>query len=272
MSLRGRVGRHLRQGGRHCQNWPEDQRTVIGLLNRIPVNDGGSGGRLDGNISGRLVAGMASDALSGAITRFEDKHFPGQRSGYVDPAGGMLKRMQELATRPQPAPANDPVPDPLAVPPPVTETALDRLRRSIGDETPWMKIAMPQRMAMGHLVMLAVMYVDALKARGLERLPSPVELFGRAYLTRDKLATRVRGDLEFINDKGKGERPPPITERFGGPIDILSDITTGESGALLLYDTGACCRLYPHHWGRVLYLGDRYGGKSWNEPQYLSKP
>ncbi len=271
MALRARVGRHTRHGGQHCQNWPDDQKSVIALLNRIPVNDGGTGGGLNGNIGGRIVAGMASDALYGAIIKFEDKHFPGQRSGFVDPTGRMLKRMEELASRPLHVPANDPMPDPIDVPPqPAPESALDRLRRSIGDETLLQrKFPMSQRIAMGQLVMMAVMYVDSLKARGLERLPSPVELFGRAYFTKNKLATRVRGDLEFIVDGGKSERPPPLTERFGGPVDILADITTGESGALLLYESGACCRVYPHHWGRVLHLGDRYGGKSWNEPQPL---
>ncbi|HKU97440.1 MAG TPA: hypothetical protein VJR58_19285 [Vineibacter sp.] len=268
MPIRGRVGRHARHGGQHCQNWPDDQQNVIGLLNRIAVNDGGTGGGLNGNIGGRIVAGMASDALYRAIMTFEDKHFPGQRSGFVDPAGGMLKRLEELAARAVKVPANDLAPEPIDLaPPPVIDSALDRLRRSIGDDTPYRKFPMSQQVAMGQLVMVAVMYVDSLKARGLERLPSPVELFGRAYFTKGKLATRIRGDLEFIADGGKSERPPPITERFGGSVDILADITTGESGALLLYESGACCRVYPHHWGRVLYLGDRYGGKSWNQPQ-----
>jgi hypothetical protein len=273
MSLKGRVGRHTRHGGQHCQNWPDDQKSVITLLNRIPVNDGGAGGGLNGNIGGRIVAGMASDALYRAIVAFEDKHFPGQRSGFVDPAGKMIQRMEDLAARSLRVPANDPAPDPVDLaPPPVIDSALDRLRRSIGDDTPYRKFPMSQQVAMGQLVMVAVMYVDSLKARGLQMLPSRVELFGRAYFTKDKLATRVRGDLEFIVDGGKSERPPPITERFGGAIDILSDITTGEHPALLLYEGGSCCRVYPHHWGRVLYLGDRYGGKSWNEPQYLKSP
>ena len=273
MSLRGRVGRHTRHGGQHCQNWPDDQKSVIALLNRIPVNDGGSGGGLNGSIGGRIVAGMASDALYGAIIAFEDKHFPGQRSGFVDPAGSMLKRMQDLAARARRIPANDPFADandpPPGPPPPAPETALDVLRRSIDDETPWRKFSASDQYKMGLLVMAAGMYVTSLKDRGLHILPSPVEMFGRAYFTKGKLATRVRGDLEFINDKGESEDPPPITVRFGGPIDILDDITTGESGALLLYESGACCRVYPHHWGRVLYLKDRYGGKSWNEPEYV---
>ena len=96
MPLRGRVGRHTRTGGRHCQNWPDDQQNVISLLNRVPISDGGSAGRL-GN---KVISGICSDELYRAISSFEDKHFPGQGSGYVDPAGPMLKRMEDLAAAP----------------------------------------------------------------------------------------------------------------------------------------------------------------------------
>jgi len=98
MTLRARVGRHTRLAGRHCQNWSDDQQQVIDLLNRISVADGGSAGRL----GGRLVAGICSDELYRAISGFEDKQFPGQHSGYVDPAGPMLKRMEDLAASPAP--------------------------------------------------------------------------------------------------------------------------------------------------------------------------
>src|SRR5258706_3853035 len=93
MSLRGRVGRHTHDGGRHCQNWPDDQQSVISLLNRIPVAAGGAAGSL----SKPVISGICGDELYRAISAFEDKYFPGQRSGYLDPAGAMLKRMEELA-------------------------------------------------------------------------------------------------------------------------------------------------------------------------------
>jgi hypothetical protein len=93
MPLRARVGRHTQDGGRHCQNWSDDQQNVINLLNRIPVSDGGSAGRLGNNVS----TGICSDELYRAISSFEDKHFPGQRRGYVDPDSVMLKRMEDLA-------------------------------------------------------------------------------------------------------------------------------------------------------------------------------
>jgi hypothetical protein len=91
MPLRGRVGRHSRDGGRHCQNWPDDQQSVIRLLNRMPVAAGGAAGSL----SKPVISGICSDELYRAITTFEDKYFPGERKGYVDPAG--VKHMEDLA-------------------------------------------------------------------------------------------------------------------------------------------------------------------------------
>jgi hypothetical protein len=98
MSLRGRVGRHG-VGGRQCQNWVDDQQQVIDLLNSIPVAQGGAGGQL----GGRIVLGIASQALNLAIARFEDRYFPGQRSGFVDPGAKMWKRMASVmaASNPQ---------------------------------------------------------------------------------------------------------------------------------------------------------------------------
>jgi hypothetical protein len=98
MPLRARVGRHTRGGGRNCQNWPDDQQTVIGLLTRVPGPAGGAG-----SLSAKVVSGICSDELYRAISTFEDKHFPGQRSGYVDPAGAMLKRMEALTAAAAPA-------------------------------------------------------------------------------------------------------------------------------------------------------------------------
>jgi hypothetical protein len=100
MPLRGRVGRHANTGA-HCQNWTEDQQTVIALLNRIPVSDGGAGGSL----GGRVIAGLSSDALFQAILRFEKQHFPANQWGFVDPGGAVLTRMEMLASRAAPAAA-----------------------------------------------------------------------------------------------------------------------------------------------------------------------
>jgi hypothetical protein len=86
MPLKGRVGRHTQDKGRQCQNYPQDQQTVVDLLNRIPVANGGAGGGLKGHI----VSGICSDALYRAISQFEDKFFPGRRQGFLDPDGPML--------------------------------------------------------------------------------------------------------------------------------------------------------------------------------------
>ena len=93
MPLRGRVGRHTQSGFRQCQNWADDQEIVIDLLNGIPVMRGGANGSIPRL---RIILGIASEALCQAITRFEDRHFPGQRSGFVDPDGAMLNRMLEV--------------------------------------------------------------------------------------------------------------------------------------------------------------------------------
>ena len=80
MSIRARVGRHTRAGGRQCQNWSEDQKVVTELLNGISAANGGAGGGL----GGRTVAGICDDGLYAAIARFEDKYFPDQRGGFGD--------------------------------------------------------------------------------------------------------------------------------------------------------------------------------------------
>lgn len=94
MALRGRVGRHTQVGGRQRQNWAEDQQTIIALLNSIPVSQGGAGG----SITGRVKPGFCDDALYQAISRFEDKYFPGQQNGFVDPGGAMPKLMEDLSS------------------------------------------------------------------------------------------------------------------------------------------------------------------------------
>ena len=91
MQLRGSVGRDTKSR-RQCSNWPDDQQTVMDLLNGIPVVRGGAGGRLHG----RITPGIASLELCRAISQFEDQHFPGQHSGSVDPGGAMWNRMLQV--------------------------------------------------------------------------------------------------------------------------------------------------------------------------------
>ncbi|MHC2336546.1 hypothetical protein [Bradyrhizobium sp. USDA 4454] len=103
MPLRGRVGRHATTGAQ-CQNWADDQQTVIALLNLIPTTDGGA----SASIAGRVVPGVSSDSLYKAILRFQEQHFPKQKSGFVDPGGVVLARLEQLAARPAPAPTPPP--------------------------------------------------------------------------------------------------------------------------------------------------------------------
>jgi hypothetical protein len=103
MPLRGRVGRHASTGAQ-CQNWKGDQEAVVGLLNKISVADGGAGGSL----GGRIIAGLASDALYQAILGFEKRYTPARQTGFVEPGGTLLTQMEGLATRPTPAPPRQP--------------------------------------------------------------------------------------------------------------------------------------------------------------------
>jgi hypothetical protein len=265
--IRGRVGRHTQQGGRHCQNWSDDQKFVIALLNLISADEGGAGGRLDGTIGGRIVPGMASDALYGAVSTFEDRHFPRQRSGYVDPGGAMLRRMEEIVARQVMAPAKSPSQSIVLPSLPPIRTSLDRALDDVLIEAPWSQYPAAQRKAFARLVGLAVIYIETLKADGTQKLPYPVVLFGRAYLTQDVMPTMARGSLEFI--KNGGTVRPPLIERFGGPIDMVGDITTGADPALLLYDNTIHYRLFPYHTGRIPYLQDRHSGRSWAKAQPL---
>jgi hypothetical protein len=265
--IRGRVGRHTQAGGRQCQNWSDDQKFVIALLNLISISDGGAGGHLD--VGGRIVAGIASDTLCRAISTFEDRHFPRQRSGFVDPGGGMLRRMEEIVARSVKAPAIRPRLDPIVVPPPIpVRTSLDRALDNVFIDAPWSSYPVAQRNAFTRVVGLAVLYIEALKAQGMTGLPYQVVLFGRAYLTTNLLPTTARGSLEFINDKG-GTEHPPLIERFGAPIDLAGDITTGKDVALLLYANTVSYRVFPYHTGRIPYLQDMNSGQSWTKAHPL---
>jgi hypothetical protein len=99
MPLRGKVGRHANTS-RQCQNWKEDQQTVIALLNRIPIADGGA----EGMLKPPVIAGYAADGLFTSILYFQKKHFPGVPSGFVEPGSPALAKLESLASRPPPPP------------------------------------------------------------------------------------------------------------------------------------------------------------------------
>jgi hypothetical protein len=94
MPLRGRVGRHA-DTGKHCQNWKSDQQHVIALLNRFPAGYGGAAG----NLNGRVVAGIANDALYQAIMRFQKHQVPIQ-TGFIGPGDLSLHVLERNAAAP----------------------------------------------------------------------------------------------------------------------------------------------------------------------------
>jgi hypothetical protein len=96
MAIRARVGRHLRSGGRQCQNWGSDQKTIIDLLNRMPIKQGGP----EGTLGGSTVEGICSDELYGHILYFEGLYFTGPAQGFIEPGGAMLRQMESIAGRP----------------------------------------------------------------------------------------------------------------------------------------------------------------------------
>jgi hypothetical protein len=137
MPIRARVGKHTQAGGRQCQNWADDQKTVIDLLNRIPTASGGAGGGL----RPRVIAGIASNELYAAIVAFERKNFPGQHLGFFDPGGPMFRKLEVLGT-PAPAPPTlaPPAPAPAAPPPAAPTTGQIPRLLTAGEKRPLLPI------------------------------------------------------------------------------------------------------------------------------------
>jgi hypothetical protein len=198
----GRVGRHTREGGRQCRNWRKDQQTVIDLLNRIPVADGGSGGKL---VVRHIVDGTCGDALYGAIRQFEHKNFPQRDTGFVDPDGDMLKLMEKLAARPAPRP----------------ESPLDILRRNLQSlQSP----SADQQIALFTLIVNALRHIDNLKRHSYDRLPFLGEVFGKAYIT-----TSVG---VFTMERG------PLLRHFASSLTQKDVIETSDDPVLILFQDG----------------------------------
>lgn len=90
MELESSVGR---RAGRDSRNRISDQKIVQELLNRIPEDRGGAGGKL--NV--RMVEGMCTDTLHAAILNFQRKNELKVIDGRVDPDGRTFELLQRLA-------------------------------------------------------------------------------------------------------------------------------------------------------------------------------
>jgi hypothetical protein len=152
MPIRGRVGRHTRLMGRHCQNWLEDQITVIVLLNNIDFSAGGA----EGSLGMKVVNGVCSAELYSAVSRFEDKYFPGQRSGFVDPDGGMFMLM---AKQPGPKVIIQSV---RSVPKPPKTYLLDLHASLLDDSQMRGKWPAGEQLELDKLVDMAIKHVDGM--------------------------------------------------------------------------------------------------------------
>jgi hypothetical protein len=151
-------------------------------------------------------------------------------------------------------------------------TPLDALRDNVQTGFHWDHFPAAQRADFEPLVVMAVRHIDSLKAQGHTRLPWPVEMFGRAHVTTGKLPMFVRGSFGFVVEGGDVERPRLPEMRFGSPVDMLADVTTEKLGALLLYDSGICYRVFPWHTGIIRHLQDwNWGNKAWSEARPLKR-
>jgi hypothetical protein len=247
MTLRARVGRHKHQGGRQCQNFADDQRTVINLLNRIPVSEGGTGGSLNGPV----VPGISSDALYRAIVKFEDVNqlYPERRNGFIEPGGLMLKRMEELVNPEKPKPA--------------AQTVLDVLRRNVQDVKRLAgKWTAGDRVAMDALVAMAVKHIDNLKklkdknGKPLETLPFWAELFGRAVLAKHGETVHLvqigygpfaRLHLESSDSRSNRRRVVDLVN-YGTACGRTQQVATWQHPALVLFYDGRCCFISQGSW------------------------
>jgi len=262
MSIRGRVGRHTNSQGKQCQNWENDQRTVIDLLNRIPVTDGGAGGSL----AGRVIPGVASDALYDAIRRFEEKYFLRQHNGFVDPGGAMLRRMEQLAARPAAKAAAE------APPKAAAETALDILRRNVLNvDILNGKWPAGDRVEMDKLVSIAVDHIDRLKrgvdqpkdgagpnrSEPLDKLPWWAELFGRAYVTKAETESVGTSSPRFpsmtslkpymhARDSVGNKHKVSAEMKYGSPLTWTDAIHTWTLPGLILFQDGLCAFVPPN--------------------------
>jgi hypothetical protein len=281
MSLRGRVGRHTRNGGRQCQNWWGDQKTVTDLLNSISISDGGAAGTLNG----RIVAGICGDGLYGAISQFEDKHFPAQRSGYVDPGGAMLALMEQLVAHPGSAPTAAGVRPAAAqsAPIPAAETKLDILRRNVQDvRSVAGKWTAGDRVQLDRLIKMVLNHIDALKGindqagKPLDKLPWWAEIFGRAYIFKagTELIYSYRPnkvvDFRYVAEDLQGRRKDISAEmKYGYPLNWNDAVFVYKLPALVQFQDGLCSRIPSNTVANIGAL--RVAAENGTDPQFVDQ-
>jgi hypothetical protein len=199
----------------------------------------------------KVVDGVCSAQLYGAISRFEDKWFPGQRSGFVDPNGNLLKLMEQTSAQ-----AATKVTVVNYRPP----GFLPELRASLLDDTPtrgeW---TAGERVELDKLVNVAIKYIDGRIQAKIQDIGWDALLFGRAYITRFDPMPYWDGDSHtFFNtdssnkdpgekgfEQGEGTDPPPLPlpRDDGFPVRPNYWITTVRSPALVLLRQGECARV-----------------------------
>lgn len=150
------------------------------------------------------------------------------------------------------------------------ERPLDRLRRRLVTAGLAVDVADADSAMMAPLLAAALRHVDALLEHGLETLPWPVCLFGRAHVTRRKLPylhPDSSGGVKFLDlDSDRREKLPPPDMCYGAPVDVDADVTTGDAAAVLLYGAGTVACLPPRHAGRIGALG-----RPWGAPRDLRR-
>jgi hypothetical protein len=139
--------------------------------------------------------------------------------------------------------------------PAAADCPLASLRRKLVDAASSAAFATGDRRDLAPLCRLALRQIDALRQQGVGTLPSRVGLFGRAHITVRQLAYRHpggAGSVKFLDlDSGRRVAPPRLDMRYGAPVAVGSDVTTEDSGALLLFGDGGCAYVPPFHTGTV---------------------
>jgi hypothetical protein len=142
-SISASVGRYA-NGTKECYNVLSDQVTVINLLNQIPQAQGGS--KESPFSTQGLRWGVSPPGLYDAILAFQSQNAGLSVDGHVDPGGGTIAKLTQLAAAPSTTiyPVDPPsfppdVPPPAQPLPPASGTfsLFDLFRKLLPQATPW---------------------------------------------------------------------------------------------------------------------------------------